>query len=233
MPVYKWSRFLARDGRDGTGRDQSKVVQEVLADLKMKWKNTWKNTQRIIRIGTDFVSTLTSEYQNQWYISMRLILQKNWWSKRFNEQNSQSISNNKENNETIKIRAVEMNDYDEEALVARSRCNHTLGRNEAAIEDGELQVLCILNKWVLSLCILNDCVLWFESLLEHVFLCFFKTSFFSGSSGRPCQKQGVNIGDRGSGQGSMWSQITVIKIMIISRHWKWQKTRMALRQRKN
>ena len=46
----------------------------------------------------------------------------------------------------MKIRAVEMNDYDEEALVARSRCNHTLGRNEAAIEDGELQVLCILNK---------------------------------------------------------------------------------------
>ena len=30
-----------------------------------------------------------------------------------------------------------MNDYDEEALVARSRCNHTLGRNEEAIEDGE------------------------------------------------------------------------------------------------
>ena len=29
MPVYKWSRFLAR-----TGRDQPKVVQEVLADLK-------------------------------------------------------------------------------------------------------------------------------------------------------------------------------------------------------
>ena len=33
MGVYKWSRFLARtDGRDG--RDQPKVVQEVLADLK-------------------------------------------------------------------------------------------------------------------------------------------------------------------------------------------------------
>ena len=31
-----------------------------------------------------------------------------------------------------------MNDYDEEALVARSRCNHTLGRNEEAIEDGKL-----------------------------------------------------------------------------------------------
>ena len=30
-----------------------------------------------------------------------------------------------------------MNDYDEEALVARSRCNHTLGRNEEAIEDGK------------------------------------------------------------------------------------------------
>ena len=40
MPVYKLSRFLARDGRDGTGRDgtgrdQPKVVQEVLADLKI------------------------------------------------------------------------------------------------------------------------------------------------------------------------------------------------------
>ena len=34
MPVYMGSRFLARDGRDGTGRDPSKVVQEVLADLK-------------------------------------------------------------------------------------------------------------------------------------------------------------------------------------------------------
>ena len=34
-------------------------------------------------------------------------------------------------------RAVEMNDYDEEALVARSRCNHILGRNIEAIEDGE------------------------------------------------------------------------------------------------
>ena len=34
MPVYKRSRVLARtDGRDG--RDQPKVVQEVLADLKM------------------------------------------------------------------------------------------------------------------------------------------------------------------------------------------------------
>ena len=32
MPVYMGSRFLART--DGTGRDQSKVVQEVLADLK-------------------------------------------------------------------------------------------------------------------------------------------------------------------------------------------------------
>ena len=33
MPVYMGSRFLARtDGRDG--RDQPKVVQEVLADLK-------------------------------------------------------------------------------------------------------------------------------------------------------------------------------------------------------
>ena len=30
MPVYKRSRFLAQDGRD-----QSKVVQEVLADLKI------------------------------------------------------------------------------------------------------------------------------------------------------------------------------------------------------
>ena len=34
MPVYKWSRFLAHT--DGTGRtDQLKVVQEVLADLKL------------------------------------------------------------------------------------------------------------------------------------------------------------------------------------------------------
>ena len=49
-----------------------------------------------------------------------------------------------------------MNDYDEEALVARSRCNHTLGRNEAAIEDGELQVLCKVNKCALSICILNN-----------------------------------------------------------------------------
>ena len=57
----------------------------------------------------------------------------------------------------MKIRAVEMNDYDEEALVARSRCNHTLGRNEAAIEDGELQVLFILNNCALS-------VLYFEQL---------------------------------------------------------------------
>ena len=57
----------------------------------------------------------------------------------------------------MKIRAVEMNDYDEEALVARSRCNHTLGRNEAAIEDGELQLLCKLNKGALS-------VLYFEQL---------------------------------------------------------------------
>ena len=31
MPVYK-SRFLARDGRDGTGRTE--VVQEALANLK-------------------------------------------------------------------------------------------------------------------------------------------------------------------------------------------------------
>ena len=31
MPVYMGSRFLARDG---TGRGPSKVVQEVLADLK-------------------------------------------------------------------------------------------------------------------------------------------------------------------------------------------------------
>ena len=34
MPVYMGSRFLART--DGTGRDQSKVVQEVLADLKTR-----------------------------------------------------------------------------------------------------------------------------------------------------------------------------------------------------
>ena len=33
MPVYMGSRFLARDGRDGTGRTE--VVQEALADLKM------------------------------------------------------------------------------------------------------------------------------------------------------------------------------------------------------
>ena len=32
MPVYMGSRFLARDGRDGTGRTE--VVQEALADLK-------------------------------------------------------------------------------------------------------------------------------------------------------------------------------------------------------
>ena len=30
MPVYNWSRFLAWTGR----KDQPKVVQEVLADLK-------------------------------------------------------------------------------------------------------------------------------------------------------------------------------------------------------
>ena len=36
MPVCKWSRFLAHMGRtDGTGRDQSKVVQVVFADLKI------------------------------------------------------------------------------------------------------------------------------------------------------------------------------------------------------
>ena len=34
MPVYKGSRFFLRDGRDGR-TDQLKVVQEVLADLKM------------------------------------------------------------------------------------------------------------------------------------------------------------------------------------------------------
>ena len=33
-------------------------------------------------------------------------------------------------------RAVEMNDYDDTALVARSRCNHVLGKNEEAINDG-------------------------------------------------------------------------------------------------
>ena len=33
MPVYMGSRFLARDGRDGTGRTE--VVQEALADLKI------------------------------------------------------------------------------------------------------------------------------------------------------------------------------------------------------
>ena len=108
-----------------------------------------------------------------------------------------------------------MNDYDEEALVARSRCNHTLGRNEAAIEDGELQVLCLLNKCALS-------VLYFEQLR---FVIWIIASFFSGSPGRPCQKQGVNIGDRGSGKGSMRSQINAIKIMIISRHWNWQKNK--------
>ena len=32
MPIYMGSRFLARDGRDGTGRTE--VVQEALADLK-------------------------------------------------------------------------------------------------------------------------------------------------------------------------------------------------------
>ena len=38
MPVYMGSRFLARDGRDGTGRAEE--VQEALADLKMKWNET-------------------------------------------------------------------------------------------------------------------------------------------------------------------------------------------------
>ena len=38
MPVYMGSRFLARDGRDGTGRTE--VVQEALADLKTNLVNT-------------------------------------------------------------------------------------------------------------------------------------------------------------------------------------------------
>ena len=38
MPVYMGSRFLARDGRDGTGRTE--VVQEALADLKIDPKMT-------------------------------------------------------------------------------------------------------------------------------------------------------------------------------------------------
>ena len=37
---------------------------------------------------------------------------------------------------TTLSRAVEMNDYDDTALVARSRCNHVLGKNEEAINDG-------------------------------------------------------------------------------------------------
>ena len=89
------------------------------------------------------MSTLTPEYQNQWYMSILILVYIN-----IRKTNDHKGSTNKtlnryliiENTETMKIRAVEMNDYDEEALVARSRCNHTLGRNEAAIEDGELQV---------------------------------------------------------------------------------------------
>ena len=37
MPVYMGSRFLARTGRDGTGRTE--VVQEALADLKNNCRN--------------------------------------------------------------------------------------------------------------------------------------------------------------------------------------------------
>ena len=42
MPVYSDPDFsCGRDGRDGrTGRDQPKVVQEVLADLKMQIPQT-------------------------------------------------------------------------------------------------------------------------------------------------------------------------------------------------
>ena len=41
MPVYMGSRFLARDGRDGTGRTE--VVQEALADLKIDfWPQIFK-----------------------------------------------------------------------------------------------------------------------------------------------------------------------------------------------
>ena len=51
MPVYMGSRFLARDGWDGTGRTE--VVQEALADLKINKlcdmfhvkKGTFRNSQ--------------------------------------------------------------------------------------------------------------------------------------------------------------------------------------------
>ena len=41
MPVYMGSRFLAQDGRDGTGRTE--VVQEALADLKISIYNIEKS----------------------------------------------------------------------------------------------------------------------------------------------------------------------------------------------
>ena len=37
-------------------------------------------------------------------------------------------------------KAVELNDYDETAYVARSKCYHNLGKNKEAIEDAEMAV---------------------------------------------------------------------------------------------
>ena len=70
-----------------------------------------------------------------------------------------------------------MNDYDEEALVARSRCNHTLGRNEEAIEDGKL--LKIFQR----------------SRLEYFIAILTRSAGWSG------QEQGVNFCNRGFRQG--------------------------------